>query len=379
MNFSNQKVIEAQPANMVKVIHELPGRLRLSVDILINNRGMTSLLNEVLNKSTLFMGGNFNELTGRGLIYYNWKLHNRGEIIKELKLYINNFSKLAFINKNAKSGVKRLGIEPEDLPLAKQLFNTALGGLALVVLTWRRLGGKTTGLTNSPVLFGTAAGITIITGYPLFKSGFDSLAGKHKVSQDAVLSAVSMAMVLLRESIPGLSVVWLANVTSLIETLALRATASISGKGTNLLSNGLDENNLSHPLAVAAREHGEKMSKAALGLAAMAAAFTGSPGRGLAVLLASSPGAAGQALPSAMAAAAGQVSKKGIMASNSRPLVHMAEEKARHNLLLVIMHNLLGLALAATGRLSVVGAAAYNNSSSILVSLNSLRLLSNRN
>lgn len=76
-------------------------------------------------------------------------------------------------------------------------------------------------LARSESLFNLAAATAMISGYPIFKSGFKSLAARGRINHDLVMSALSLGTLLARESIPGLLVVWLVNLSSLLQSLVL--------------------------------------------------------------------------------------------------------------------------------------------------------------
>ncbi|MBE7160911.1 MAG: cation-translocating P-type ATPase [Williamsia herbipolensis] len=99
----------------------------------------------------------------------------------------------------------------------------ALGGAALVVLGIRRYGFR-----RPPVLGPTgrlaATGVTIVTGYPFLRGALRSLGGGKSAGTDALVSAATIASLLLRENVVALTVLWLLNIGEFLQDLTLRRT-----------------------------------------------------------------------------------------------------------------------------------------------------------
>jgi cation-transporting P-type ATPase C len=98
-----------------------------------------------------------------------------------------------------------------------------LGGVALVVLGTRRY------VFARPPLLGptsrlVATGATIVTGYPFLRGALRSLRGGRSVGTDALVSAATIASLLLRENVVALTVLWLLNIGEYLQDLTLRRT-----------------------------------------------------------------------------------------------------------------------------------------------------------
>jgi cation-transporting P-type ATPase C len=101
------------------------------------------------------------------------------------------------------------------------LFRLVVGGAALVVLGVRRYG-----LRRPPIL-GSAArtvasGVTIFTGYPFLRGALRSLTGGRGAGTDALVSAATVASLVLRENVVALTVLWLLNIGEYLQDLTLR-------------------------------------------------------------------------------------------------------------------------------------------------------------
>lgn len=79
-----------------------------------------------------------------------------------------------------------------------------------------------------PPLLGTtgrtvATGVTIFTGYPFLRGALRSLRS-GKAGTDALVSAATVASLILRENVVALTVLWLLNIGEYLQDLTLRRT-----------------------------------------------------------------------------------------------------------------------------------------------------------
>lgn len=103
------------------------------------------------------------------------------------------------------------------------VLRIALGGFALTLLGFRRYG-----LRRAPLL-GSAArtfatGATIVTGYPFLRGALRSLRGGRSAGTDLLVSAATVASLVLRENVVALTVLWLLNIGEYLQDLTLRRT-----------------------------------------------------------------------------------------------------------------------------------------------------------
>ncbi len=101
------------------------------------------------------------------------------------------------------------------------LARLVVGGAALAALGVRRYGFR-----RPPILGPTsrtvATGVTIFTGYPFLRGALRSLTGGRGVGTDALVSAATVASLVLRENVVALTVLWLLNIGEYLQDLTLR-------------------------------------------------------------------------------------------------------------------------------------------------------------
>jgi cation-transporting P-type ATPase C len=116
---------------------------------------------------------------------------------------------------------------PARAPHSEEIRNTdvlrmVIGGAALALLGVRRY------VFARPPLLGTsgrvvATGVTVFTGYPFLRGALSSLRS-GRAGTDALVSAATVASLILRENVVALTVLWLLNIGEYLQDLTLRRT-----------------------------------------------------------------------------------------------------------------------------------------------------------
>jgi cation-transporting P-type ATPase C len=116
---------------------------------------------------------------------------------------------------------------PARLPRSSDLRNSdvlrmVVGGAALALLGVRRY------VFARPPLLGptgrlAATGVTVFTGYPFLRGALASIRG-GRAGTDALVSAATVASLVLRENVVALTVLWLLNIGEYLQDLTLRRT-----------------------------------------------------------------------------------------------------------------------------------------------------------
>ena len=103
------------------------------------------------------------------------------------------------------------------------IVRMVVGGAALVAL-----GGRRYVLRRPPVLGPggrlVATGVTVFTGYPFLRGALAALRGRRTAGTDALVSAATIASLVLRENVVALTVLWLLNIGEYLQDLTLRRT-----------------------------------------------------------------------------------------------------------------------------------------------------------
>lgn len=210
----------------VEIVHSLPGRIRVKVKGLQDNKKLARSIERTFRINREVGRIKANSLTGKALIIFDPHSVSEKELLQE---FARSLKYICEKIRSAKEPIVKPGeqsreiklYELEDLPLRTQYTQVIGTGIVLLFLVLKRLlWGKAAGAGSA--LVHTVAGLTtIITGYPILRSGVDHLLVKKKLNNDFLISVATIVSLLMKESITGLVVVWLVNLSTLFETLTI--------------------------------------------------------------------------------------------------------------------------------------------------------------
>ena len=104
-----------------------------------------------------------------------------------------------------------------------EVARIVVGGVALALLGLRRYAFGRPPLLG-PTSRTVATGVTIFAGYPFLKGAVRSVAGGRGLGTDVLVTAATIASLLLRENVVALTVLWLLNIGEYLQDLTLRRT-----------------------------------------------------------------------------------------------------------------------------------------------------------
>lgn len=108
-----------------------------------------------------------------------------------------------------------------DSGIRKELLKLTATGVVLGYVVYRKLRNKPLAFAGNPLL-DIASVVTILSGYPIFRAGVNSVQRQGRATDDTLISIAVVATLLMGESITGLSVVWLINFGRLLEAITLK-------------------------------------------------------------------------------------------------------------------------------------------------------------
>jgi cation-transporting P-type ATPase C len=116
--------------------------------------------------------------------------------------------------------------------------NLWLGGTVLLGLLGKRLLFGSGFLAGHPAIMVITTTATLVSGLPFFRGALRSLTNRGGLTTDTLVSSATLASLVLRESVTGLTVNWLLNLGEYLQTLTLQRTRRAIRE---LLSTGEDE------------------------------------------------------------------------------------------------------------------------------------------
>lgn len=187
-----------------------PGYLRIAVEGMKRNPGFASYLCCELQKHKGIRTATANPLTGRALVQFDTDAFS----LMELRSLIADIG-----NDYRPQPVKNIlrSTESEDMQKTTRqhaVFAVATGGILAALAAKRAVVGRGA-LAASPQVFNLAAFLTIISGYPVLRSGVKALIWDKRINHDLALFIATLTLLALRESLVGLSVMWVVHLTNL--------------------------------------------------------------------------------------------------------------------------------------------------------------------
>ncbi|MGM5069785.1 heavy metal translocating P-type ATPase [Rhodococcus qingshengii] len=200
------------PAPNLHVVSDAAGRLRVRADWLRASPGRAVAIEDAVDKVPGVRAVHAFPRTGSIVVWYSVRRLDRAAL----------FSAIDSGRGTAVAHVPSRSPRSADVTNL-DVLRMAIGGGALLLLGLRRYG-----LGKPPVLGANsrlvASGVTIFTGYPFLKGAFRSLTGKRTAGTDALVSAATIASLVLRENVVALTVLWLLNIGEYLQDLTLRRT-----------------------------------------------------------------------------------------------------------------------------------------------------------
>ncbi|MDR3565653.1 MAG: heavy metal translocating P-type ATPase [Negativicutes bacterium] len=207
----------------------LPGRLRLSVDGLRNNRAVACYLVRRMNATTGIKKAEANPLTGRVLIYFEPQRLTLADIQQGLARcrseYLTAIGEIPAktialwasspAGREAASTKESTVMPGEKGPL---FYTVATGGILAAILLKRLVVGPSP-LAASQRVFNLAAITTLVSGFPLLRDGLGQLAHRRQINSELLIFAATLILLALRESITGLSVLWIVHLSNLFRSV----------------------------------------------------------------------------------------------------------------------------------------------------------------
>lgn len=195
----------------LQVISDAAGRMRVRVDWVRSDSRRAVAVEDAVAKCNGVRVVHAYPRTGSVVVWYSPKRCDRAAVL------------------DAITGAALVAAEliPTRSPHSEEIRNAdvlrmVIGGVALALLGVRRY------VFARPPLLGpsgrmVATGVTIFTGYPFLRGALRSV-GSGKLGTDALVSAATVASLILRENVVALTVLWLLNIGEYLQDLTLRRT-----------------------------------------------------------------------------------------------------------------------------------------------------------
>ncbi|WP_432571641.1 heavy metal translocating P-type ATPase [Kineococcus sp. SYSU DK005] len=194
------------------IVSDAGGRLRLQADWLRRSPGRAVAAEEALDTQPGVLLVRAYPVTGSVVVHYE-----RG--VADVDRLVAVVAAVAAVPADAEASRTPRSADVGNGEVAR----IAVGGAALALLGLRRYAfGRPPLLGPTSRLVATA--VTVFSGYPFLKGAVGSLVGRRSAGTDALVSAATVASLLLRENVVALTVLWLLNIGEYLQDLTLRRT-----------------------------------------------------------------------------------------------------------------------------------------------------------
>jgi manganese/zinc-transporting P-type ATPase C len=201
---------DAAASASIKTMSDAAGRVRFATPVLVGAAALAVAVENAVDPVTGVRQVYAFPRTGNIVVWFDPARCDRAELLEAIGKGLSAHAG-AIATRSPRSAEVRYG----------DLLRLAAGGLALMVLGTRRY------LLRRPSLLGrtgrlTATGVTVFTGYPFLRGALRSLVGGRAASTDALVTAATLASLVLRENAVALTVLWLLNIGEYLQELTLR-------------------------------------------------------------------------------------------------------------------------------------------------------------
>lgn len=211
----------------MKIVHQLPGRVRLELCELYHNEALASQLEQNLTSKAGIRTLQINTRSSRILINYSPQTLSLESLFKLISRTTAEYKAAGRTVPAVKVPVSTNAhqvFELESLPIVRQLLWTvAAGALFLYVNFKHRSQVKAKG---SSTIISLDNALTVLSGYPILKTASDHLLRKGHLSTEFLASTASFASIAVEEQRLGSFINLIVYLSTLLRTLAAEYTRS---------------------------------------------------------------------------------------------------------------------------------------------------------
>lgn len=200
---------------VIRIVHRLPGRIRLYLEGIRFKSGRAAQLADFLNAQQGIKACTANSKSGKVLLHYEQAALSENKVIELVRQISLEFQAEAAPVRQVK---RYKPFELENLSISTQVILVAAGGLLLLVQLFYYLLKRNV----LPIrLAGWTNIITLLTAVPILRSGLEALLLQRRLNNEFLIASATLLSLLLKEGLTGLVVVWLVNLSTLAETLTI--------------------------------------------------------------------------------------------------------------------------------------------------------------
>jgi manganese/zinc-transporting P-type ATPase C len=195
----------------MRVVSDAAGRMRIHVPWVRSNTRRAVAVEEAVDEQNGVRAVHAYPHTGSVVVWYSPRRCDRDAVLAAIKEAEHVAAELIPARTPRSSDVRNT-----------EVLRMVIGGTALALLGLRRY------VFQRPPLLGpsgqlVATGATVFMGYPFLRGALRSLRS-GRAGTDALVTAATVASLVLRENVVALTVLWLLNIGEYLQDLTLRRT-----------------------------------------------------------------------------------------------------------------------------------------------------------
>jgi len=207
-----------------EVIHDLPGRMRISCDALRYLDPQTAEIGSRLVDTAPITSTRVTSITANVLVYYDREEYIPSEILELVELTIGAYSMTAYKAQRAEHSQLTL----KERRLQEESVSDMAGRVIVTTVTllfsWLR---RSRAQPPATLLrrFTTMPALTSLSlAAPIFRSGLESLRNRGRPNADTLSATAILASLLSGRDVAALTIIWLADIAELLTAYTMEHT-----------------------------------------------------------------------------------------------------------------------------------------------------------
>ncbi len=222
--------IKQKPLLACVIHHTLPGRVRLYCRALRYLVHECKEIQERLNNLPEIESVEINSITGSCLVYYPPGQTTAEQIRESCEAIIGTYSRIAYKTEREKHNQSTVNERRiQEAPLSEMTTRVVVTTLTLAMVFLKR-GSIKPAQTLAGKLFNIPMLTTLSMGWPIFKSGLESMRNDLRPNADTLSSAAILASLATGSSSSALTIIWLADIAELLTAYSMDRTRKAIGE-----------------------------------------------------------------------------------------------------------------------------------------------------
>jgi manganese-transporting P-type ATPase C len=213
-----------KPLLACDVLHSLPGRVRVSCRALCYLVDQATDIEERLGNLNGVLSAKVTPITSNILLHYDPSLAFEESLIESAESIVGSYSLFAY--KSERQAMAQLTVNERRLqeePISELVTRVAVTTASLAFM-WLRRSPASVPSTFLGRFLTMPALTSISLGFPIFKSGLESLRTNRRPNADTLSATAIVSSLLAGQDISALTIIWLADIAELLTAYTMERT-----------------------------------------------------------------------------------------------------------------------------------------------------------